>query len=176
MASWKPHLPRKCRTREHVIADLSVNHVERFVLRCGWTVQRTIHDYGVDLLMETYNSAGEPESGRVLFQLKATDKLKVRDKGRTVAVRLEWRDVQAWRDEPMPVILILYDAGADNAYWLHVQQYFASRRRLAPRKAGATTTVYLARDHVVNEAAIRYFAELRDTVLARIRRVIFHEE
>jgi hypothetical protein len=32
---------RKRRTREHVIADLSVNHVERLVLRCGWTVERT---------------------------------------------------------------------------------------------------------------------------------------
>lgn len=29
---------RKRRTREHVIADLSVNHVERLVLLCGWTV------------------------------------------------------------------------------------------------------------------------------------------
>ena len=30
----------KRRTREHVIADLSVNHVERLVLRSGWTVER----------------------------------------------------------------------------------------------------------------------------------------
>ena len=34
----------------HIIADLSVNHVERFVLRCGYTLERTVHDYGVDLL------------------------------------------------------------------------------------------------------------------------------
>jgi hypothetical protein len=76
-----------------VIADLSVNHLERFVLRCGWTVQRTTHDYGLDLLMETYNENGERQNGRVLFQLKATDALRLRDDGRTVAVRLEWRDM-----------------------------------------------------------------------------------
>jgi hypothetical protein len=29
------HGPRKRRTREHVIADLSVNHVQRFVLEEG---------------------------------------------------------------------------------------------------------------------------------------------
>jgi hypothetical protein len=75
----------KRRTREHVIADLSINHVERFVLRCGWTVQRTSHDYGIDLVMETFNEVGEPQNGRVLFQLKATDTLKKRDNGRTVA-------------------------------------------------------------------------------------------
>ena len=33
---------RKCRTREHVIADLSVHHVEGHVLRCGWVIERII--------------------------------------------------------------------------------------------------------------------------------------
>ncbi len=37
------HLPdRKRRTREHVIADLSVNHVERFILQCGWTARDAV--------------------------------------------------------------------------------------------------------------------------------------
>ena len=107
---------RKRRTREHVIADLSVNHVERFVLRCGWTVERTRHDYGIDLVMKTYNAVGEPESGFVSYQLKATDKIKVRAKQQAVALRLEWRDIQAWRTELMPVILVLYDAKEDRAY------------------------------------------------------------
>jgi hypothetical protein len=159
-----------------VIADLSVNHVERFVLRCGWTIQRTTHDYGVDLLMETYNAAGEPESGRVLFQLKATDKLTVRENGRTVAVRVDRRDILTWREEPMPLILILYDAREEQAYWLHAQPYFAGRRRRLRGRPEASTTVYLPCDQVVDEAAIRHFAELRDSVIARIRRVIFHEE
>jgi hypothetical protein len=42
---------RKRRTREHVIADLSINHVERFIRRCGWTAERTRHDYGLNLDM-----------------------------------------------------------------------------------------------------------------------------
>jgi hypothetical protein len=152
-----------------VIADLSVNHVERSVLRCGWTVQRTTHDYGVDLLMETYTAAGEPENGRVLFQLKATDNLKVRAKQQAVAVRLEWRDVQAWRTELMPVIPVLYDAQEDRAYWLHVQPYFTGPRRRPRRRIQETTTVYLPCHQVVNEAAVRQFAELRDAALSRIR-------
>jgi hypothetical protein len=173
---WGPQTPRKRRTREHVIADLSVNHVERFVLRCGWTAQRTTHDYGVDMMMETYNTAGEPESGRVLFQLKATDKLRVRNKGQTVAVSLEWRDVQTWRNEPMPLILILYDAKADNAYWLHLQPYFVGSRRSPRARPAATTTVYLPRSNVVNETAIQQFAGIRDAVLSRIQRVVFNED
>jgi hypothetical protein len=174
LVTWKT-AGGKRRTRGHVIADLSVNHVERYVLRCGWTAQRTTHDYGIDLLIETFNVSGEPETGRVLVQLKATDKLRLRDVGKTVALRLDWRDVQAWQDEPMPVILILYDAKEDKAYWLHVQSQLAGRRQRSGRPL-RSTTVYLPRSQVVNEAAIRQFAEFRDAVLARIRRVIFHEE
>jgi hypothetical protein len=158
-----------------VIADLSVNHLERFVLRCGWTAQRTTHDYGIDLLIETFNASGEPETGRVLIQLKATDKLRLRDDGKSLALRLDGRDVQAWKNEPMPVILILYDAKEDKAYWLHVQSQLVGRRRPSGRP-GRSTTVYLPSSQVVNEAAVRRFAEFRDAVLARIRRVIFHEE
>src|SRR5579859_4785210 len=94
---------RKRRTREHVIADLSVNHVERLVLRCGWTVERTRHDYGIDLDMHTYTPHGEVENGKVLFQLKATDALKRSADGTAISVRLEWRDLLFWVNEVEPV-------------------------------------------------------------------------
>jgi hypothetical protein len=167
-------LPRKRRTREHVIADLSINHVERLVLRRGWTVQRTAPDYGVDLRMETYNELGEPQSGQVLLQVKATDSLRLRRQDRAICIRLDWRDVLTWIEEPMPFVLVLYDARADRAYWLHIKDYFAPlRQRL---RSGGTTTVYIPKTNRLNEAAIRKFAGFRDAILARIRRVIFHEE
>src|SRR5688572_11989779 len=172
--SGTPAGSRKRRTREHVIADLSINHLERFVLRCGWTVQRTTHDYGIDLFMETYSIRGEPQAGLVLFQVKATDRIKLRNNGRDVAVRLDGRDVEAWRDEPMPIILVLYDARGDNAYWLHVQPYLAERGRLRIRRPPATTTVYLPCNQILNEAAVRQFAQFRDTVLSRIRRIVLN--
>jgi hypothetical protein len=107
---------RKRRTREHVIADLSVNHVERLVLRCGWTVERTRYDYGIDLDMHTYNRDGEVENGKILFQLKATDTPKRSADGTGIPVRLEWRDLLFWVNELEPVILILYYAPEDKAY------------------------------------------------------------
>jgi hypothetical protein len=41
---------RKQRTREHIIADLGVNHVERQILYTGFTVNRysQSNDYGHD--------------------------------------------------------------------------------------------------------------------------------
>ena len=81
---------RKRRTRAHIIADLSVNFVEKCVLQCGWTVQRFNPDYGLDLLMTTFNRHGEIENGDVRLQIKATDAIKVAAGRTAITVRLEW--------------------------------------------------------------------------------------
>jgi hypothetical protein len=46
LAKQRPTPPGKIRTREHVIADLGLHHVEGHVLRCGFTLQRIHSDYG----------------------------------------------------------------------------------------------------------------------------------
>src|SRR4051794_24520585 len=118
---------RKRRTREHVLADLSANRLEWYALQCAFAVDRVFHDYGLDLAMFTYGPDGAVEPGLVWFQLKATDKPK-RPKGtRSIAIRVERSDLDAWRKEPMPVILIVYDAPGDAAYWLYVQAHFKRR-------------------------------------------------
>jgi hypothetical protein len=68
---------RKLRTREHIIADLAVNHVERQVFLCGWTVERVFHDYGLDLILFFFNSMGELENGNAYIQVKATERATV---------------------------------------------------------------------------------------------------
>ena len=54
---------RKRRTKEHIIADLSVNHVEYFALKCGFSVERIQADYGYDLQIYCYDDNGEFENG-----------------------------------------------------------------------------------------------------------------
>jgi len=49
---------RKRRTREHVISDLSVNHVERQAL-CGYTIERMAH--GADSNGECGQPSGNPQ-------------------------------------------------------------------------------------------------------------------
>jgi hypothetical protein len=148
---------RKRRTREHVIADLSVNHVERLVLRCGWTVERTRHDYGIDLLLRTYGPTGEVENDEIGLQLKATDSLPRSADRSTIPLRLEWRGLLFWLKEAIPIILIVYDAAGDRAYWLHVQAYFRGRLW-----ATATVTVHVPAQNLLDEAAVRLFARFRD--------------
>lgn len=55
MAKQDPPGQGKTRTRQHVIADLGVNYVERQVLLSGFTVQRFFPDYGIDLVLTTFN-------------------------------------------------------------------------------------------------------------------------
>src|SRR6266568_4321283 len=117
-------LPRKRRTREHVIADLSINHVERQALLCGFVVERQVHDYGIDLDLYTFTRTGEVEPGAILLQMKASDRVLARPHQSTLTFRIARRDLVSWLAQPLPVILIIYDARKEKAYWLYVQSYF----------------------------------------------------
>src|SRR5277367_6841208 len=100
--------PRKRRTREHVIADQSVNHVERFIVDAGHTAQRVERDYGYDLFLSTYDEQGYLEPGLTNLQLKAAATLKRVGSGYTFDVDI--RDYNLWTRERVPVFLILFDA------------------------------------------------------------------
>src|SRR5882724_11239819 len=97
---------RKQRTRQHVIADLSVHHVEGFILEGGHTVQRLNSDYGYDLILWTFDAEGYAEPGSVYFQFKASETL---NKSGTVYTHdLDIRDYNLWMREDWPIILILF--------------------------------------------------------------------
>jgi hypothetical protein len=121
---------RKRRTREHVLADLSVNHIEKCALLCGYAVERIAHDYGIDLVIATYNQNGEIENGEIRVQVKATDRLKTVAGGTYAVIRIAKADFRHWLLEPMPVILVLFDAAKETAYWLHVQSHFKAGANL----------------------------------------------
>jgi hypothetical protein len=160
-----PTTVRKRRTREHVIADLSINYVEKRVLQCGWTVQRINPDYGFDLFMTTFDQRGEIENGDVRFQVKATDSIK-RLSGPSgpdaIAVRVEWRDVIFWLNERMPVILVIYDAQADRAWWIHLNP---SLREDGRTEKGATLTIRIPLANRLNTSAVRRFRKFRDAAV-----------
>jgi hypothetical protein len=68
--------PRKQRTRAHVIADQSVNHVERFVIDEGHVARRMSNDYGYDLSLTTFDEQGFVEPEFMCVQLKASESLQ----------------------------------------------------------------------------------------------------
>ena len=164
---------KKLRTREHVIADLSVNHVERHILRRGFSAERVVHDYGIDLLMFSYSDAGEIENGHVEFQLKATDRFKLSKDEKTVAVQVALADVSMWLWEPYPVILIVYDAAKERAFWLYVQSEAENQGIMEAATETVTMRVPIA--NRLQGAAIDRFRGFSNAVLAQVRGVIGHE-
>ena len=161
---------RKLRTREHVLADLSINHVERFIYRCQWTAERVWHDYGTDLTMRSYRPNGEIEAGEVFIQLKATDSVQRSADQQSISIRLDWRDLLLWLNEMMPVVLIVFDAADEVAYWLDIQDYFRQYEWARRAESAATITVHIPVQNVLNEDAIRLFARWRDERVSQMKR------
>jgi Domain of unknown function (DUF4365) len=138
-------------------------------------VQRVTADYGLDIVIRTFDARGQIENGEVPCQVKATDHLPLLAERAVIPWRVQASDLRHWLNEPMPVILIIYDAAADKAYWLNVQQYFQGRRTELG-EVGRTVTLHVPVANVVNEVAVKEFARYRDGAMAlRIRRIPGHE-
>ena len=173
MARDGTHAPRKRRTRQHIIADLSANHIERFVLLAGHTVERLTHDYGLDLVIFFYDRAGHFTNGQVYVQLKATDKPRKIRGGRFFTVDVDIRDLRAWSAQLDPVILVLYDPNEDAARWLYIQ---ASDQCIVPSSPTARTRRMRIPSHqVINIASIARFAEYNNRVLEQVKASMKHE-
>jgi hypothetical protein len=157
------------RTREHVLADLSINHVERQVLLCGFSVDRVQHDYGYDLSMATYNRGGEYEPGGVYIQVKATERLTRIAGGKSISCPISRRDLKLWLEEAYPVILVVYDGQNDCAYWLHIQAYILDRRTPELFASAETIAIHVPIGNRLEPAAIRAIAHKKNAVHKRIR-------
>lgn len=121
---------RKLRTRQHIIEDLGLNHIERQVLKAGYVVQRSMVDYGLDGEILTFNEIGEIEFAYFKFQLKSTDLIKLRPKEGNIKFDLSQRDIESWLFSPTIVLLLVYDAQTELAYYLDLQAYFSHNREL----------------------------------------------
>lgn len=161
-------MARKTRTREHIIADYSGIHFERYALECGFSVERISHDDGIDMLLYTYNRNGEIENEEIKIQLKATDAPDYLRRSNEISVEVECADLESWLDELMPVVLVLYDAKQKIAYWLHVQAYFEDIL-FDPRTAEKTMRVRISKTNVLDAASVRQFAQWKNEAHRRLK-------
>ncbi|MGB3756437.1 MAG: DUF4365 domain-containing protein [Rivularia sp. (in: cyanobacteria)] len=168
-------MPRKKRPREHIIADLSVNFVERYIFLCGYSVERIEYDYGYDLQIFTYDENGEIENGQIYLQLKATSSLIKLVDNATVTFKLTRSDLELWLNEPMPCILIIYDAQINEAYWLYLQAYFENLEKFDIQKIRDSIVVRVPTKNIINQEAIKKFATFKNDVLKQLRGVIRHD-
>ncbi len=151
--------PRKRRTRQHVIADQSVNYVERFIIDEGHKTQRLEKDYGYDLLLFTYDDRGYAEPGVAFPQLKASETLT--RSGSHYVYGLDTRDYHLWMAEKELVFLVLFDATHRRAYWLHVQSYFRKDASRRPIKGARTVRVHVPRRQAIGRRGLATMRELK---------------
>lgn len=159
--------PRKQRTRQHVIADLSINHVERIILEAGHTAQRLTPDYGYDLVLFTYDEQGFAEPGFVCVQVKAGETLEAIDVD--YVFDLDIRDYNLWRLEEVPVILILFAAPRRRAYWLWVQNYFRKDAFRQPKKGAKSVRVRVPQRQPLTRKAVALWRDFKQQTLQRGR-------
>lgn len=169
-----PLYPR--RTREHIISHLSVRAVQWFAAKCGFIAEAPEHDYGHDLHLYTFDSEGYPEFGTVAIQLKATDNLEpyLLADNSVLAFPVEQRHLRHWRNDFLPVILIVYDVAKQVGYWLYVQRYLQETVALNPNQA--FVTVRIPTKNVLNEAAIHEFRRYKELVVQRLAEAVNHGE
>ena len=158
--------PRKQRTRQHVIADQCVNHVERFIIDEGHTAQRVEKDYGYDLFLFTFDEQGYAEPGLVYLQLKAAETLPAA--GAEFVFDMDIRDYNLWMAEKFPVMLILFDASRRRAYWLDVQRYFHAEAAHRPRRGAKSVRVRVPARQVVNRRAVARMRARKGEARARL--------
>ena len=116
---------RKQRTRAHLIEDLGFNYIERQILYAGFTIQRQTHnDYGYDGLVYTFNEQGEVNPFNFHIQLKSTDHLQKMKKKETISFDLSKRDLELWLLDSTKLLVVLYDAQEELAYFVDLQAYF----------------------------------------------------
>lgn len=152
-------VPRKQRTRQHVIADQSLNHIERVIIDAGHTTQRLSPDYGYDLILFTYDAQGYIEPGVAFLQLKASEELK--QERQHFLFDLDVRDYNLWTAEEIPVFLVLFDAGRRRAYWMYVQDYFEVSPTRHPRRGAKTVRVRVPRRQAVTLRGVAMMRELK---------------
>jgi hypothetical protein len=152
--------PRKQRTRQHIIADQSVNYVERFIIDEGHTSQRLAPDYGYDLILFTYDADGYAETGVAFLQLKAAETLT--RSGAHYVFDLDVRDYNLWMAEDAPVFLVLFEATRRRAYWLYVQHYFEKDVSRQPEKGAKKVRVRVPGRQAISRRGVAKMREWKE--------------
>lgn len=120
---------RKRRTRQHIIEDLGFNHIEKQILLAGFTMySNASNDYGIDGYIQTFRPSGEIDNKTVDFQLKSTDNMRFIASKQAYAFDLSVEDLEFWLSKDRPIVLVLYDAQKDVAYYIDLTVYFIKNK------------------------------------------------
>jgi Domain of unknown function (DUF4365) len=158
---------RKRRTRAHIIEDLGFNHVERQVFLAGYTVEKIKYDYGYDGYLQTFNEVGEIEYGNIFLQLKSTDSLKLtKTEQPSIVFDLSIRDLELWLMGSGMMVLIVYDAQLEQAFFVELKDYFEKNKEdLANTRK--FVRIYIPSTNVLDSIALTELRTIKNSIYGR---------
>jgi hypothetical protein len=163
------------RPRAHVIADLSVNHVERFFIAAGHVPTGVPKDYGYDITVVTHDRRGNAENRIVYLQLKASERLTFAPGTRSYPFQISRRHYNLWKNEIMPVFLVRYSARTARAYWLYLQPFFERHPNLFKRPSQKTAMILIPSARRFDAAAVEYMADRKREAAREALKVVKHK-
>ena len=145
----------KLRTRQQIVEDLALNHIEKQILLSGNVFKRDIdNDYGYDGVINTFDEQGQLDNLTFMIQAKSTDGIQSPPPKAGFRVDLSKQDLERWLSIGLPVLLILYDAQGDKAYFTDLQDYFNENRHLL-KNVRKFVKIFLSPKSVFNKSAIQ---------------------
>ncbi len=134
--SKERHNTKKTLPSRQVIGQQGINLIEKIVLGMGQVWRPTdVHDTGVDGEIEIRQpQTGEVSNCIVKVQSKATEKPFTAETDTGFEYVCRQKDVDYWLGGNVPVVLIVSRPKSEEAYWIHVNEYFKdSQKRKALR-------------------------------------------
>jgi len=152
---------------------MSVNFLERQALRRGHRLIRIPEESdfdGTDAFMRTHDPGTTfAEPGQVDFQLKATDRLRFADEGKSVTCRIETAHLHFWYWQTFhPFILVLYDAQRHRAFWLDVKHWVDTHSQEFGRHMEQGKREITLHIPVQNKLTVRAIDRFRSMLLAKM--------
>lgn len=108
------------RTRSHELETLSEVFLKRFFSK--WVCNPYNPDYGLDYKITIVENEEVVHKDFFFVQNKATDNIDINEN--EINFVLDVKHILSFIEIPIPVLLILYDAQNDCAYWLNIQMYY----------------------------------------------------
>ena len=145
----------KLRTRQQIVEDLALNHIEKQILLSGNILKRRGDmNYGYDGAIQTFDEEGRINNLSLMILLTSTDLVQLSPKKVGFVVDLSKQDLEHWLNTEMPVLIILYDAQKDIAYFTDLQTYFNENRHLL-KNVRKFVKIFLSPKSVFNNEAIQ---------------------
>lgn len=82
----------------------------------------------------------------------------------TISFPILRADLEYWLEEWTPVILIVYDAQEEIAYWCYIQAHFQQQTEFNLRMVGESVNIPIDKACIVSPEAVRQFARFKANI------------